>query len=157
MTATIEQPQQVGEQLVALLREQRRLYRQLQELAAQQSSLVDGRDPETLLRVLASRQRLIVKLTQTNQQLEPLRQSWDQIAGSLSAEHRQEVQQLIAQVQDMLAAILSQDERDAQSLMSQRSQVAGEIRNTQKGKKMNQAYGRPAGTQASRYFDSTAG
>ena len=53
----------VGGKLIHLLSQQRLLYRQLKELAQKQSSLVDGNDPETLLRVLAGRQRLIDKLS----------------------------------------------------------------------------------------------
>ena len=50
---TPAQAMDVGTKLIQLLSQQRLLYRQLQELAQKQSRLVDGRDPETLLRVLA--------------------------------------------------------------------------------------------------------
>ena len=60
---TPAQAMDVGTKLIQLLSQQRLLYRQLKDLANKQSSLVDGRDPEMLLRVLASRQRLIDKLS----------------------------------------------------------------------------------------------
>ena len=60
---TTTQSMELADTLIALLNRQRMLYDQLKDLAARQTELVDGSDPESLLKVLAARQRLIDQLT----------------------------------------------------------------------------------------------
>jgi hypothetical protein len=145
----------VGSRLIHLLTQQRLLYRQLQELAARQSELVDGRDPEMLLRVLAGRQRLIDRLGAIDKELEPIRGDWQRIAQTLPAAQREEALALVASVQEILGEILARDERDTKTLGSQQQQVAAQIRATTAGKKMNAAYARQAGPPGPRQvFDS---
>jgi hypothetical protein len=144
----------VGSKLIQLLSQQRLLYRQLKELAQKQSGLVDGSDPEMLLRVLASRQRLIDKLSVIDKSLEPIRADWQSIAKTLPPKQRTEAQDLVSSVQQILGEILANDERDTQVLMDQQKKVSHEIRNTSQGKQMNQAYVKTAPKPESRYFDS---
>ncbi len=138
MTST--QAMNIGNTLINLLSQQRMLYRQLKELATKQSSLVDGSDPEMLLRVLASRQRLINKLTAIDQELEPIRSDWNAVSQSLPPQQRQEAQELIASVQDILGEIIARDEKDTKALFDQKQKVSQEIKSASSGKKMNQAY-----------------
>lgn len=155
MTAT--ENMSIGSKLIQLLSQQRLLYRQLQELAQKQSGLVDGKDPEMLLRVLASRQRLITKLSVIDKELKPIRADWQEIAASLPPEQRQEAQELVASVQQILGDILARDEKDSKTLYEQKNIVASEIRTTSAGKKINNAYAQPAVNESSRYFDTTNG
>jgi len=151
---TPAQAMDVGTKLIQLLSQQRLLYRQLKELANKQSSLVDGRDPEMLLRVLASRQRLIDKLSVIDKELEPIRSDWQSIAKTLPPQQRLEAQGLVASVQQILGDILVNDGRDAQAMMEQQKKVSHEIKSTSKGKQMNHAYVKAGPKSQSRYFDS---
>jgi hypothetical protein len=155
MTAT--EAMDIGSRLIHLLSQQRLLYRQLYDLAQKQSGLVDGKDPEMLLRVLASRQRLITKLATIDQELKPIREDWQAIATSLPPKQREEVQQLVESVQEILGDILANDEKDSKALFEQKQMVANEIRTTSTGKKMNNAYTQPVVSEPSRYFDTTNG
>ena len=137
---TSAQAMDIGSHLIHLLTQQRLLYRQLQELAQKQSSLVDGGNPEMLLRVLAARQRIIDRLGSIDRQLKPIRQQWQQIAGSLPAPQRQKTQKLVAEVQQILGAIIARDEKDTQILSHQQQQVAEKIQRRAAGKRMEQAY-----------------
>ena len=152
MTAT--QAMTIGNKLIQHLSQQRLLYRQLHDLSKKQSSLVDGKDPEMLLRVLASRQRLITKLAEIDRELEPIRADWQKIARALPPQQRQEAQQLVESVQEILSDILASDEKDSKTLFEQKQKVAGEIRATSAGKKMNNAYTQPAANIPSRYIDT---
>ena len=138
---TPEQAMETGSELIKLLTQQRLLYVQLRDLAAKQSSLVDGNDPETLLRILAGRQRLIDRLSVLDRELRPIRQDWQRVSDMLPMKQRSEAQKLIQNVQDILGEIIARDERDSNALSKQRQQVAGEIRNVSAGKRMNRAYG----------------
>ena len=117
--------------------------------------MVDGKNPEMLLRVLADRQRLVDRLTKVDRELEPIRNDWREISQSLPPVQRQQVQHLISNTQEILAAILAQDERDTKTLGQQQQVVAREIRGASSGKRINQAYSqdRTTGGQ-SRYLDT---
>ena len=143
--------------VIDLLTQQRLLYRQLRELAQQQTSLIDGSDPETLLKVLAGRQRLIDKLTSIDRDLVPIRADWQKIAAGLSNTQRQEVQFLVTDVEKILGEILARDEKDTQKLSGRQQEVASEIQTATTGKRMNQAYAQGNQYSQSKYFDATSG
>ena len=144
----------LGGELIHLLSQQRLLYCQLRELAQKQSSLVDGSDPEMLLRILGDRQRLLDRLTDIDRQLQPVRQDWQQISATLPEAQRVQAAELIANVQDILGEIIARDQRDTQALSAHQQQVAQDIRSASAGKRVNQAYAQTAGGAASKYFDT---
>jgi hypothetical protein len=143
----------VGGKLIHLLSQQRLLYCQLHDLAQKQSGLVDGSDPEMLLRLLAGRQRIIDRLAAIDRELEPIRADWQEIAQELPAAQREEAQRLVMEVQEILGDILARDERDTKTLSHQKDQIASQIQNANKGKRIQHAYGQAVGTQASRFVD----
>ena len=151
---TTEQTIDASEELVQLLSEQKNLYQQLHNLACQQTVLVDGKDPEMLLKVLAARQRLINRLTVIDQKLKPMRQNWDEIFRSLREEEQQQVQQLVDSVKQILGDILQRDQRDTEKLNACKAEVAGEIKNVNTGRRMNNLYTQnDQHVNRSRYFD----
>jgi hypothetical protein len=151
---TPAQAMDIGSRMINLLSQQQLLYRQLNELAQKQSDLVDGGDPEALLRILAGRQRLIDRLAALDRELRPIRADWQGVAESLPPVQRQQAQELVAGVQKILSEILDRDKRDTQALRDQQVKVAGQIRSTAAGKKMNQAYGARTAEPNSSYFDT---
>ena len=150
---TPAQAMDVGSKLIHLLNQQCLLYRQLQSLSTKQSALVEEDEPETLLRFLAGRQRLIDRLVALNRELQPIRADWQQVAQSLPATQRAEAETLVSNVEDILRDILTKDKRDTQRLTDRRGTVAADIKLATTGKRVNQAYAN-AGQQHSRYFDS---
>ena len=147
----------VGSKLIHLLSQQQLLYRQLRDLATKQSTLVEGGDPEMILRILAGRQRLIDRLTALNRELEPIRQDWQNVTESLPASQREEAQSLVESVQEILGEILASDERDTKTLYGQQQKIAGEIKEASVGKRVNRAYVQNGGAGQSRLFDATSG
>lgn len=145
-----------GGRLIQLLTQQQLLYRQLQQLAQQQRGLVDGSDPEMLLKLLAGRQRLIDRLTDVDKELQPLRVDWQAMAQTLPAEQRAQAQNLVESVKEILSDILARDKQDTEVLAGRRNEVASQIATASQGKRMNQAYAPAAVGPTSRYFDSGA-
>ncbi len=148
------QAQEIGVRLIDLLTQQRLVCRQLRELAQKQSDLVDGKNPEMLLRVLAGRQRIIDRLAVIDKELKPMRQAWEAVSEGLPVAQRDQAQELVAEVQGILGDIIARDEKDSQTLRSQQQQVSSDIRGTSVGKRMTQAYGKSVGSGGSRYFDT---
>ena len=153
---TPAQAKDFGSKLINLLTQQQLLYRQLQQLAQKQRSLVDGRDPETLLKLLAGRQRLIDRLTAVDRDLQPLRADWQQMARALPTEQRSEAENLVASVKEILADILARDEQDSRTLAACQKEVGDEIAAASQGQRMNQAYAQAGSVPDSRYFDTGA-
>lgn len=149
------QAQEIGGRLIDLLTQQRLMCRQLRELAQKQSELVDGKNPEMLLRVLAGRQRIIDRLAVIDKELKPIRQAWEAVSEGLPAGQREQAQELVSEVQGILGDIIARDEKDSQSLRGQQGQLSREIRGASVGKRVNHAYGKSAGgTGQSKYFDT---
>jgi len=143
----------IGVRLIELLTQQSVLYRQLRELSQKQTSLVDGSDPEALLKILAGRQRLIDKLKVITGELAPIRSDWQRISSGLAPAQKQEVGRLVLEVQNTLQDILSRDEKDSQKLSDSKGQVFKEIQGVSAGKILNRKYGQPSGSGQSRYLD----
>jgi len=143
-----------GRKVIELLTRQSLLYRELRSLAVRQTELVTGEDPETLLKVLANRQRLINRLSAIDAELEPIRADWERVAATLSNEQRHEVQRLVGEVQAVLGEILSRDARDTESLNRQKQQVSGQIRAAAEGRRLNRAYAMCQGQRARPIVDT---
>lgn len=115
------------QQLISLLEQQCHIYQQLQDLGRTQGELVNSGASEPLLRVLASRQKLIDELARLNSEMEPYRAQWPQVFGSLSESKREQVASLVKQVEQMLATIIDQDNRDRKQLEDAKGQIGNEL------------------------------
>lgn len=140
--------------LIALLEQQRDIYRRLDELSQSQSELVASGEAEPLLDVLAQRQSLIDELTRVNGRLDPYKQQWPTLFNQLDDASQQRIRALIDEVQKLLDRIIEQDEKDRQALSAQRDRAGDSMRQLSAGSAVNQAYGRHAGgTDHSRFTD----
>jgi hypothetical protein len=147
------QASDIGVRLIELLTQQSILYRQLRELSQKQTGLADGSDPETLLKILAARQRLIDKLKVITGELTPIRSDWQRVSAGLEPAQKREVGKLVSEVQNTLQDILARDEKDSQKLSDSKQQVFNEIQGVSAGKLLNRKYGQPSSSGQSRYLD----
>jgi len=130
-----------GRRLTELLTQQRDTYRRLRDLAMRQRGAIESDQPETLLQILADRQRAICELNEINAQLEPFRSRWDDIRQVLAAPERLKVSDLVAEVQQLLVAILDQDEGDCDVLKQRTQQARRTATAAAVGQQVNAAYG----------------
>lgn len=137
MTATAQRD---ARRLTELLAQQRDVYQRLRELAMSQSKAIEDDQPESLLRILADRQRLINELTRVNELLEPFRSRWDQLREALEPTQRLEVSELVDQVQQLLGQILDCDKQDSDLLRERTAQTRDQAARAGAGARMNQAY-----------------
>ncbi|NQU75718.1 MAG: hypothetical protein HQ546_05325, partial [Planctomycetes bacterium] len=113
-------------QLIELLTRQREVYQRLRELAKRQRRPIEDDQPEDLLRILGDRQRLIAEMNEINSALEPFRSRWDQLRVSISENQRMQVSDLVADVQQLLAEILDQDQGDCDALKERMVSTSGD-------------------------------
>lgn len=114
-------------QLIALLTQQRDLYRSLDALSGKQQDIIAQGQAEQLLGVLSERQVIVDQLTQINQELAPLRSRMTEIADASPEEQRQTLRSLVDQVQDMLQSIIARDDEDRQKLEASKAKVGQEL------------------------------
>jgi hypothetical protein len=132
--------QLVPEGLIRLLREQRDLYRRLQELSERQRRLISGDRPELLLNILRDRQTLVESLARINKQLSPYRRSWREIYDTLPERDRDTASGLLEEINGMLQTILKADKEDQALLSARKQAVANSVSDVSGGQIANAAY-----------------
>lgn len=140
--------------LVELLSRQRDLYRQLKSLSDQQAGLIERGETEQLLSVLGQRQQIVDELSRLTGELGPYRENWRQLSERLATPDREQVHELIDEVETTLNAIVSQDDRDRQQLAGSREAVGQQVQKVQHaGSAVNAYRAGPQGSGPSRFAD----
>jgi hypothetical protein len=142
-------------QLVELLERQRVIYERLRTLAERQRGLVLQGDPQSLLAILADRQRLVDDLSQLNARLAPFRRDWVRINARLDDEGRRRVRDAIRASDDILSSILRSDQEDMDSLTGRKHEMRAEMVRTSSGAAASRAYA-AAGAGAASLTDAHA-
>lgn len=123
------------------------LYGQLKALSDRQSQLVRQGQAEQLLGVLSARQKVIDELAAVHAAMAPLRTRWTDIYAGLSMDKKSHVSRQLKQVEQLLASIIEQDERDRRELDAVRQEVGGALQRTVRSGAAVSAY-RTAGSAA---------
>jgi hypothetical protein len=134
------------ERLIKLLREQRDLYRRLQDLSERQRNLISGDRPELLLNVLRDRQTLVIALAKVNEQLSPYRRNWQSVYESLPEVTRHTAAGLLDEIDGMHQGIVKTDEEDQALLSARKQTVAHSLNDVSGGRLANTAYARHGGS-----------
>jgi endonuclease/exonuclease/phosphatase (EEP) superfamily protein YafD len=142
-----------GEDVLCLLREQAALYGRLELQAERQHRLVTRDDTETLLALLADRQRISVELQRLAQQFEPVRREWSSVHQSLSRDQRNEADSLLSEIKERLRRVMESDEQDARALSARKQSVATALRSTHTAGEAISAYRSAAGMNGADRLD----
>ena len=129
-------------ELVARLDRQRELYADLLDLSSRQVRIIEGEGgAERLLEVLGRKQVLINRLAELEQEMRPLKKSWQQSGGSLESPGRLEIAQSVCGLQSTLAELLALEERSRAVLEARQGEVATRLRGLEQCRKAQCAYG----------------
>ena len=144
MTSHLAPPQTPpgAPRLLDLLRRQRDGYQSLKDLADQQQALIAQGRAERLLALLAQRQTVLDRLTEVSRQIDPYRDQLTAIVDAAEQDEAQQIQGLVAEVQDLLQSIIQQDQRDTADLQTARDGVQQQIRHSKTAGSVAAAYGR---------------
>ena len=137
--------------LKQLLAQQLDLYQQLRALTREQSNFIQQGQAESLLTVLAKRQRVIDALSKITTELQPFRDQWQTLWASLSPSDQQEIAPLVKQAEQELAAIIEQDKHDRDQIEDAKDQVGKQLSQTVHQGAALQAYGASGVNQSARY------
>lgn len=136
MIATLSHPDELGvqgsgeaarESVVCLLRRQAGLFAQLEGFARRQRMLVVQEDTRPLLALLAERQKLSIELSDVSQRLAPVRASWGSFREGLTANQRDEADDLLNKMQLSLSRVIESDEEDARALSVRKQMVRRDL------------------------------
>ncbi len=151
-----EQPNTVQldlSQLLPLLERQEQIYQQLQALSQQQDQLITDGASDALLGLLTQRQHHVDELMRLNHELEPYRLQWDQALGGLAKPDQNRVTQLVKKVEQLLGAIIKQDNADRQRLEQERSAVSTQMNQISHASTAMRAYKVQTSTSGNQYTD----
>lgn len=114
--------------MLALLQQQRDLYRELKSHSDQQDELIANGSTDRLLSLLAQRQKLIDGLGQVSATLAPYRSRIATIADEASDEVGSEMRSLVEEVRGLLETIIATDEKGKAELAASRDRVGSQIK-----------------------------
>ena len=125
---------------VEVASEQRDLCRRLSGFAQTQRALITGDEPQRLLELLAERQQLLDRLMTVGERLRPLQKQWVEVRTALSDSQVRQAEELIGEVNRLLAGILQIDDADAQLLSARKSMTARALKQVGRGRQAGAAY-----------------
>lgn len=126
--------------LERLLLEQRDLYRRLLGLAGHQRALIASDREEELLAVLGERQTIIDRLGVLAERFRPIQQKWPQVRARLSAEQSSRIDELLTEINGMLAELVEHDKQDAVALADRKAATASAVQGVKRVKQARAAY-----------------
>lgn len=133
-------PPTEAEDVIRLLGAQRDLYALLARLADRQRGLITGNESQQLLKVIAERQRVLSALGQIGERLKPFRERWQEVRGRMSPQERTTVDEVVADIQRQLAAIIEKDEKDVQLLAARKETATQSMKSIKRGREAGAAY-----------------
>ncbi len=143
MIGTVAEPLD-PERLVALLSEQRDLYRRLRALGGRQRAQITGDRGDHLLNTLEERSVLVSAVAERSQILGPYLRDWDSVYASLPDGLRTLAAALLQEVTGLVGTILSSDREDEALLVARKQALAEDLREVTDGRAAHAAYGAQA-------------
>jgi len=129
-----------GADVLHMLREQSRLYDELEALARRQRTLVTDDDIGPLLSLLADRQKLSERLVLLGARLSPIRREWPRYRERFSSQEREEADRCLGEASAALQRVLDRDARDARILSGRKQSVAAALEQAQSTRQAISAY-----------------
>ena len=113
-------------------------------LCHEQNALIEAGDSlDALMSILGRKQGLIGHLQRIEDELKPLRQTWEAHRQTADADQRTRINQLAEQAGRVLKEVLDLEEAGRSQLLESRQQVVQELTHLDKGRRLTKAYGQP--------------
>jgi chromosome segregation ATPase len=144
-----------GHQILAALQQEASACRQLASLRDQQRRLIDAGEAEKLLEVLAQKQRAISRISELEEQLKPLKASWNDCCDQLPALERARIGEAFGKVRDLLAELIARETEDAEALANRKETAEQELATFDRKRQLATAYGAAGPRSDSQLVDRT--
>jgi fructose-1-phosphate kinase PfkB-like protein len=149
----VRDAESVARDMEAYLGSQADRYRRVLALCTKQNKCIADADTDGLMEILSAKQALIAKEQKAGKEAEALLASWESCRDSLPAERRAAVEARHEEVKQVLAQVISEEEKGQETISRKTSDQSRNIANLQKGKQMLKAYGARPGSQGGRFTD----
>ena len=131
------------DQLFGMLNRQLAVSNALMDQCRKQSGFLKAEKAGSLLLVLQEREGLLEELNGLALALEPYRSAWPEIWNVLSGAEREEVQQAVQEIQEVVDDVTIRDADDQQLLEQEKSRLQNELESMNTARDSQRAYGRP--------------
>ena len=151
MTPNVDTTQPAADEtrhVLALLEQQRDLYRELKSHSEQQDELIATGATERLLSLLAQRQKLVDGLGQVSASIAPYRSRIAALADQADDDIGEQMRGMVEEVRELLEGIIACDEKGKADLAAARDRVGGQIRQAAGAVAAAGAYGSNAASPA---------
>lgn len=126
---------------VAIFRERRALCRAIAELAGEQRRGLGNSDYSLVIETLQQKQRLVDELARASREQGLVWTSWTSQRERLGTDVRNECEQLLAEIEDLMAALLREEQADVQLLTTRLNATRRELAVINQGVQVREAYG----------------
>lgn len=141
--------------LVEGLAEQKRLYVDMEVLAARQKAILEADDHAALARLLAEKQAILAQVGAAETRIAEAKLRWKDLRERIDAERRAEVERLVEEVGAVLQRLMALEAEGHAMLQARRRRTAEELQTLWKTKRIPGAYGpAPKGPGEPRFFDN---
>ena len=133
---------QDARQLLEHLRHEEEIYAGLRDLSRRQMDIIesDG-DAEKLLDVLGRKQVLLNRVEDVEREIAPYKRDWSELRETLDPSTREEIEERVNAVQEVLAEVLRLEEESQTLLLSRQHEISQDIRRISRGRRAQRAYG----------------
>lgn len=151
-------PEECASRLLGLLTAQGGIFAQVREQAGRLMGHIEAGDTDSLMRVLAEKQRLMRRNDALQAEMRPWLEAWERVRERAGAGLRGPVEAALSVLQGHMAAICEMEDAARVRLEGAKKDTGEQVARMQVGKAMIRAYGpRPAGQPPpSRFSDSTS-
>ena len=129
-------------QLAGLLAEQAEVCVLLKELSTEQQELVNKRQEDELLRLLAEKQKLIARHEELSKKAQPYLNDWERLRDAADQLFRSRVESAWESLRNILNEVVKLENDSRSALQAQQDQASLNIQKIQKGKALHKAYGK---------------
>jgi Na+/phosphate symporter len=141
---TMQQATEMGSAMLKLLQRQHLFFQELRKLSESQRTLITAEQSEDLLSVLGKRQKLVLAIGELHQESSVYREKWPDFKDLLPNELREMIGKLLDELQQMLNAIIEQDQEDCQKLSAGKEQVGSALQQINQARTTRASYSSPA-------------
>lgn len=133
-----------ADRLIAKLREEKKCYERILELAQKQKLIIEKQDSAELLKLLREKQDILNNIARFEQDIAPLRSEWPELKVKATATQVSAVESVINDIRELLGKVIAEENEAQDTLKTKQQKVSSAISKIQKGKTVNNAYSQSA-------------
>jgi benzoyl-CoA reductase/2-hydroxyglutaryl-CoA dehydratase subunit BcrC/BadD/HgdB len=139
--------------ILNVLKERRTHCRELLDLSRRQNRVIDANDYSTLLNILGHKQRLLGRLDELKRRHPELGQQWQILREAGPATLRRECDEVISEIEAILAELMQTEKDDADELSQRRDATRRQLESIAQGIHINETYRDNVAPYSHRFLD----